>query len=60
MNIISSIGPSVGHDHGSPVSERYDDSFPFAGRLHQVDIQLLDRAAVDAAASAERESMGRQ
>ena len=45
MNIISSIGPSVAHDHGSPVSDRYADAFPFAGTLHQVDIQLLTQRA---------------
>ena len=61
MNVISSIGPSVGYDHGSPVSDRYDDSFPFAGKLHQVDIQLLERStAPDTAASEQRAEMGRQ
>jgi arylsulfatase len=40
MRIMSSIGASIGHDHGSPVSLRYPDSFPFAGRLHQLVIQL--------------------
>ena len=61
MNIISSIGPSVAHDHGSPVSDRYADSFPFAGTLHQVDIQLVERsAAADAGASDARATMGRQ
>jgi len=61
MNIISSIGPSVAHDHGSPVSDRYEDSFPFAGTLHQVDIQLVERsAAADADASDARAAMGRQ
>ncbi len=38
MNIISSVGPSVGYDHGSPVSERYSGHFPFEGTLHEVDI----------------------
>jgi arylsulfatase len=62
MNIISSIGPSVGHDHGSPVSDRYPDAFPFAGTLERVDIQLVTerRAEAAAAASAERADMGRQ
>jgi hypothetical protein len=60
MNIISSIGPSVGHDHGSPVSERYADSYPFEGTLHQVDIQLVSPPAADAAVSEAREAMGRQ
>ena len=62
MRIISSIGPSVGHDHGSPVSDRYTDAFPFAGTLRQVDIQLLtqEQAEAAAAASDERAAMGRQ
>jgi arylsulfatase len=62
MNIISSIGPSVGHDHGSPVSDRYPDAFPFAGTLHRVDIQLVSERRADASADAsdERATMGRQ
>ena len=62
MNIISSIGPSVAHDHGSPVSDRYSDAFPFAGTLHQVDIQLVSERQAEAAATAsdERAAMGRQ
>ena len=63
MNIISSIGPSVGHDHGSPVSDRYTDAFPFEGTLHQVDIQLLTAASRPRprpTASDERAEMGRQ
>ena len=31
MTMISSVGPSVGYDHGSPVSERYAGHFPFEG-----------------------------
>jgi arylsulfatase len=61
MNIISSIGPSIGYDHGSPVSDRYTDAFPFAGTLHQVDIQLVERStAPDTVASEQRAGMGRQ
>jgi arylsulfatase len=63
MGIISSIGPSVGYDHGSPVSERYDDSFPFAGTLHRVDIQLVSERPGEAtgnAAIAERAANARQ
>ena len=33
MRIISSVGASVGFDHGSPVSERYRGPFPFEGTL---------------------------
>ena len=59
MRIISSLGMSIGRDHGSPVSERYSDSFPFAGTLSQVDIQLVSAAASDASAAA-RAGMGKQ
>ena len=31
MSIISSIGPSVGYDHGSPVSDRYTRRVPVRG-----------------------------
>ena len=51
MRMMSSIGPSVGFDHGSPVSERYGDSFPFEGRLLRIDIQLV---VPDAALAAEQ------
>ncbi len=50
MFIISSIGPSVGYDHGSPVSDRYDSPFAFEGKLDRVDIQIV--SARDAAAEA--------
>ena len=38
MTVISSVGPSVGYDHGSAVSERYQSPFPFSGTLHRVDV----------------------
>jgi arylsulfatase len=38
MLVISSVGPSVGYDHGSPVSDRYRSPFRFSGRLARVDI----------------------
>ena len=38
MMIMSSVGPSVGRDHGSPVSDQYRAPFPFSGRLRRVDI----------------------
>ncbi|MEZ5179068.1 MAG: arylsulfatase [Acidimicrobiales bacterium] len=64
MHIISSLGPSVGHDHGSPVSDRYHDEFAFEGTLEQVDITLVsartpEAAAAEAEADA-RSSMSRQ
>ena len=33
MTIISSVGPSVGYDHGSAVSERYRGPFPLRGQV---------------------------
>ncbi len=62
MSIVSSLGPSVGYDHGSPVSDRYHDEFAFQGALEQVDITLVSaRQAEAAAAEADaRASMSRQ
>ena len=63
MRIISSIGPSVGYDHGSPVSARYEAPFPFEGVLDRVEIQVMSSggAAVDEIAAADaRQSMSRQ
>ena len=54
MRMISSVGASVGYDHGSPVSTAYDGEFPFEGRLERVDIQLVSPGAADEAAVAER------
>ena len=60
MRIMSSVGASVGRDHGSAVSPRYTAPFPFSGDLHQVVIQLgRGRSAGDAAAEAAAE-MSRQ
>ena len=39
MLILSSIGPSVGLDHGSPVSRRYASPFAFEDTLDRVDIR---------------------
>jgi arylsulfatase len=61
MSIISNIDPSVGYDHGSPVSPRYTAPFAFAGTLHQVDIQLVTQSTDPQAAAAQaRETMSRQ
>jgi hypothetical protein len=43
MLIILSIGPSVGFDHGSPVSRRYASPYPFEGKLSRVDIMIVPR-----------------
>ncbi len=60
MRMVSSIGSSVGMDHGSAVSARYQAPFEFAGTLHHVEIQLpARRDAVETAATAASE-MSRQ
>ena len=45
MRMVSSIGQSIGSDHGSQVSTRYSGAFPFTGTLHEIVIQLLSRGA---------------
>ncbi len=63
MRMMSSIGPSVGYDNGSPVSDRYAGPYPFEGHLERVDIQLLSARPSEAAANAEtaqRSTMARQ
>jgi len=59
MGMMSSIGPSIGYDHGSAVSPRYDAPYPFTGNLHHIEIQLLERAP-DAADATARAEMSRQ
>jgi arylsulfatase len=68
MQVISSIGPSVGFDHGSQVSPAYTGPSPFQGQLHRVDVQLVQRADpaaaavedADAAAAEERRANAQQ
>ncbi|MEO6987872.1 MAG: arylsulfatase, partial [Aquihabitans sp.] len=61
MFMMSSIGPSIGFDHGSAVSDRYEAPFPFSGDLQRVDIQLLGRRPADESTAAdERAAMSRQ
>ncbi len=67
MRILSSIGPSVGFDHGSPVSDRYEAPFAFTGALDRVEIRLVESRPADAGggdpaqrAAEAREGMGRQ
>ena len=49
MSMMSSVGPSIGEDHGSPVSTRYAAPFAFTGALHEIEIQLLSREDAEAA-----------
>jgi len=63
MTMISSVGPSIGYDHGSPVSERYSGGFPFEGTLRQLDVTVLHRPSAEGssdAQAAERAAMTRQ
>ena len=61
MHIISSVGPSVGYDHGSPVSARYRGAFPFEGTLHKVTVDVVRKApAADTAAAEQRAAMSQQ
>ncbi len=60
MRMISSVGASIGYDHGSPVSGRYRAPFPFQGTLHDVAIQLLSREDVETAAARAASEMSRQ
>jgi arylsulfatase len=59
MRIISSIGHSIGYDHGSAVSPRYAAPNPFQGSLHELVIEVgrAERADAEAAAT---EAMARQ
>jgi arylsulfatase len=52
MRMISSVGSSVGMDHGSAVSERYAAPFAFTGTLHEVTAELPSRKQADVAADA--------
>jgi arylsulfatase len=61
MTMISSVGPSIGYDHGSPVSERYTGHFAFEGRLSRLDVTLVRSSGEKASAEAqERAAMSRQ
>jgi arylsulfatase A-like enzyme len=60
MQMISSVGSSIGRDHGSPVSPRYRAPFPFTGTLHEVAIQLVSGRSPGADEAATRAGMARQ
>jgi len=64
MRVISSVGPSVAYDHGSPVAYDYanrSDGFPFEGTLDSVTITLIDtKKDPKIAESQARAEMGRQ
>ena len=45
MRMVSSVGSSIGEDHGSAVSARYQAPFAFTGTLREVVIQLPQRSS---------------
>jgi arylsulfatase len=60
MLMMSSVGPSVGYDHGSAVSPRYRSPFAFTGTLHEVVIQASPERFADTTAAEMAAEMGRQ
>jgi arylsulfatase A-like enzyme len=60
MRMMSSVGPSIGYDHGSAVSNRYEAPFAFTGTLHEIVIQLLSPQDLRARAAEAAAAMGRQ
>ena len=59
MSMMSSVGPSLGQDHGSAVSTRYQSPFAYTGDLLQVTIDAGKKTGAELAAEA-RSEMGRQ
>ncbi|HWA64947.1 MAG TPA: arylsulfatase [Mycobacteriales bacterium] len=59
MRIMSSIGHSIGFDHGSPVSPRYASPNAFAGTIHRIEIETGKLSRFDAEVAA-AEAMSRQ
>jgi arylsulfatase A-like enzyme len=60
MRMISSVGASVGYDHGSAVSRRYEAPFAFQGTLHEVAIELVSRPVDGTDAVEARAGMAQQ
>ena len=60
MRVISSVGASVGLDHGAAVSDRYESPFAFEGTLERLDVQLVSPTPADTAASEARAIAARQ
>ena len=59
MSMMSSVGPSLGQDHGSAVSTRYSAPFAYTGDLLEVTIDAGKKTGAQLAAEA-RSEMGRQ
>ena len=60
MRMISSVGASIGLDHGSPVSQLYEGAFPFSGKLNELEIQLVAREPNDLKEIQQRTENARQ
>ena len=56
MRQISMLAASIGSDHGSPVSPRYEGEFAFSGTLHEVEISLAGEPNAEDIARAEMAS----
>jgi hypothetical protein len=60
MRMMSSIGPSIGADHGSAVSTRYEAPYAFTGTLHEIVVQSSPDKYGDVAEATARAEMARQ
>jgi len=60
MRMVSSVGSSIGMDHGSAVSARYSAPFAFTGTLRDVTIVLPRRPGRSEAAASAASEMSRQ
>ena len=59
MRMISSMGPSIGFDHGSSVSARYESPYHYTGALHEIVLES-GRARADTAKAEAQAEMNRQ
>ncbi len=57
---VSSVGSSVGMDHGSAVSDRCSAPFEFTGAFHDVVIELPTRRSKSQDAATAASEMARQ
>lgn len=60
MRMISSVGASIGYDHGSAVSARYQAPFAYSGSLSEVTIQLVSARDSQTQADEAATEMSRQ
>ena len=59
MRMISSMGPSIGFDHGSSVSARYESPYHYTGVLHEIVLES-SRASADTKKAEAQAEMNRQ